>query len=170
MEPENSTERRNKKINPAIVSLIVIALIAIAAGATYFTTRDSSNQQTPSTQATGSASRSDITTPSSSTTSEASSYIDGTYTATGSYSTPGGTESVTVKVTLEKDTVTNIDTSGSARGGNSAQYQSAFLANYKTQVIGKSIDKVSLSRVAGSSLTSNGFNTAIEDIKNDARS
>lgn len=172
MKSENSTERRNKKINPVIISLIVITLIAIAAGATYLATRDDDNRQAPATQTTTTAPRSNTDTPRSvtTTTSVPSSYADGTYSATGSYSTPGGTESITVKVALVKDIVASIDTTGSARGGNAAQYQSAFLSNYKTHVVGKSIDTVSLSRVAGSSLTSNGFNTAIEDIKNDARS
>ncbi|WP_447589312.1 hypothetical protein [Microbacterium lacticum] len=37
------------------------------------------------------------------------------------------------------------------------------------EVVGKDIDDVSVSRVAGSSLTSGGFNDALETIKADAR-
>jgi hypothetical protein len=36
-------------------------------------------------------------------------------------------------------------------------------------VVGKSVDEVSLSRVAGSSLTSLGFNNALTQIKEDAK-
>ena len=35
-------------------------------------------------------------------------------------------------------------------------------------IVGKDIDEVSLDKVAGSSLTSGGFNAAVESIKSDA--
>jgi hypothetical protein len=36
------------------------------------------------------------------------------------------------------------------------------------EVVGKSLDDIKVSKVAGSSLTSGGFNKAIEQIKTDA--
>jgi uncharacterized protein with FMN-binding domain len=96
-------------------------------------------------------------------------FKDGTYTASGNYSTPGGRESVTVTVTLKNNIVTDVNTTGSATRGDSAEYQSAFLSGYKSQVVGKSINSISLSRVAGSSLTSDGFNKALDSIENDAK-
>ena len=99
---------------------------------------------------------------------QASTYADGTYTATGSYSSPGGTESVSITLTLTADTVTDASAVGEAAGGPSEQYQSAFVSNFAALVVGKDIASVSLDKVAGSSLTSNGFNAAVETIKSDA--
>ncbi|MET3805820.1 cytoskeletal protein RodZ [Nakamurella sp. UYEF19] len=99
----------------------------------------------------------------------ASTYKNGKYTETGDYDSPSGTESVTVTVTLAADVVTATTATGSADSGPSAQYQEQFLAGYSTEVVGKEIDSVSLSRVSGSSLTSNGFNAALEKIKSDAQ-
>jgi hypothetical protein len=43
-----------------------------------------------------------------------------------------------------------------------------FIGGIADEVVGKDIDEISVSRVAGSSLTSGGFNDAIEQIKAEA--
>ena len=148
------------RINPKLISLVVIALIAIAAGGVHFAGQASDETPVGDT----------ATTNETQAGSATSGYTDGTYTATGSYSTPGGTERITVAATLAGGAITSIRATGSASGGESRQHQSEFLENYKSLVVGKSIDSVKLSRVAGSSLTSNGFNAAIAEIKTDAKS
>lgn len=165
MQPNQPVTHEPKKPNAALISLIVIFLIAASIGAVY-ALRGTENEQS-ATQSESTSSQSNATT--SNTTSDASSYRDGTYAATGSYSTPGGRESVTVKLQLSNGTITSIDATGSADGGTSRQYQSEFLDNYKSQVVGKSVNEVKLSRVAGSSLTSSGFNSALDAIKDDAK-
>lgn len=165
MQPEHYNAQAKRKLSPTLISLIIIALIAAGAGVMYATSRkDTTQNSAPSTQ---SAASSQEGKPDS-TASSNSTYTDGTYSATGNYSTPGGSESVSVTATLSSGKITSIKTTGSATGGNSAQYQAAFLSAYESKVIGKSIDEVSLSRVAGSSLTSSGFNAALEEIKKDA--
>lgn len=160
-----------RKLSPAIISLIVIVIIGAIAATVYIATRENSDQaDSSSMQSTDTGTSGDTTTDSSTTSENSAEYTDGTYTATGSYSTPGGTESVTVTAALVDGKVTTVSTTGSATGGNSAQYQSMFLSSYESLVEGKSIDSISLSRVSGSSLTSNGFNAAIEEIKRDALS
>ncbi|MET0863529.1 MAG: hypothetical protein ABWZ98_04285 [Nakamurella sp.] len=99
---------------------------------------------------------------------QTSTYSDGTYTAAGSYSSPGGTESMSITLTLADDTVTDASAVGEATNGPSEQYQSEFISNFAALVVGKDIDTVSLDKVAGSSLTSSGFNAAVETIKSDA--
>lgn len=47
----------------------------------------------------------------------------------------------------------------------SEQYQSAFIENVSAEVMGVSFDELSVDKVAGSSLTTTGFNAAVEDIK-----
>jgi uncharacterized protein with FMN-binding domain len=168
MQPSQFGNPNQKKISPAIISIIAVVLIAIAAGTVYAVTRPANDQATNTTDTSQTANTAP-TTETTETPSTTTTYKDGSYTATGTYSTPGGNESVTVTVTLTGDKITAIETTGSGTGGNSKQYQSQFLSGYKAQVIGKAIEEVSLSRVAGSSLTSGGFNRAIDTIQNDAR-
>ena len=98
-----------------------------------------------------------------------STYADGEYTATGSYTTPGGRESVTVTLTLGNDVVTAVNVDGSAKQGDSLRYQSEFIENIASQVVGVAIDDLDVSKVAGSSLTSSGFNDAISQIAAEAQ-
>lgn len=96
------------------------------------------------------------------------SYADGTYTADGSYNTPESVETITVTVTLESDVVTAVEVTGDPQKSESEQYQGQFIGGISDVVVGQDIDEISVSRVAGSSLTSGGFNQAIEAIKAEA--
>ena len=98
----------------------------------------------------------------------AGTYADGTYTATGTYQTPETVETVKVTVTLAGDVVTDVEVVGDPQARESQQYQSAFIGGIADQVVGKDIDEVSVSRVAGSSLTSGGFMKALAEIKAEA--
>ena len=124
-----------------------------------------------SSGAAASSAESSATSSAAPTTSAAAAttYKDGTYTATGSYQSPGGTESVTITLTIAGDTITDASGQGGATRPPSSQYQGEFLDNFASQIVGKNIDEVSLSKVAGSSLTSGGFNEALQTIKSDAR-
>jgi uncharacterized protein with FMN-binding domain len=97
-------------------------------------------------------------------------YADGTYTADGDYQSPNGAESVTVTVTIADDIVTAIEVDGHAMSGNSLQFQTQFASGIAAKVVGVALEDVSVSRVAGSSLTSGGFNAAIDAIQAEARS
>lgn len=159
-------------INPTVISIIVIILLGVGAGSIYLvnnTGKDTALDQTTENTTSQTNTPAQDTTTDTKPETTVTVYTDGTYTATGNYSTPGGSESITITTVISNDIVTSISASGSATSGNSKQYQSQFLSGYKNQVVGKSIEDVSLSRVAGSSLTSNGFNKALDTIKNDAR-
>lgn len=121
-----------------------------------------SNGAATSTQSATDAGASD----SGSTTS--STYVDGTYTADGSYSTPESVETISVIVTLEDDIITSVEVTGDPSVRESEEYQGKFIGGISDAVVGKDIDEISVSRVAGSSLTSGGFNNAIEQIKAEA--
>ncbi|HAS32797.1 MAG TPA: hypothetical protein DCS84_10935 [Microbacterium sp.] len=95
-------------------------------------------------------------------------YTDGTYTAEGSYATPESVEVVTVTVTLEDDVITAVEVVGDPTNAESERYQSEFIGGIAAEVVGKDIDDVSVTRVAGSSLTSGGFTQALDQIKADA--
>ncbi|BDZ44295.1 FMN-binding protein [Naasia aerilata] len=98
----------------------------------------------------------------------ARSYADGTYEADGSYRSPGGQQTVTVSITLADDTVTAVTVTPHATDPNAKQFQGQFAGAIADQVVGRDIDSLNVSRVAGSSLTSSGFNDAVEQIKADA--
>lgn len=95
-------------------------------------------------------------------------YKDGTYTADGSYQAPSGTETITVTLTLAKDTVTAVRIGRHATDPNAIQYQTMFADGISSIVVGKDIDSLGVSRVAGSSLTSGGFRAAVDAIKKQA--
>lgn len=96
-------------------------------------------------------------------------YRAGTYTAEGSYTNPGGTSEVTVELTLDHaGTITAATVTPEATGGNSLQFQTQFAGGIAGEVVGKSIDDLDVTKVSGSSLTSGGFNQAVEKIRSEA--
>lgn len=97
-------------------------------------------------------------------------YADGTYTAEGSYATPESVESITVTLTLSDGVVTDVAVSGEPTRSESRQYQGQFIGGIRDVVVGKPLDEISVSRVAGSSLTSGGFTQALDEIKTQASS
>jgi uncharacterized protein with FMN-binding domain len=96
------------------------------------------------------------------------SYRDGEYIAEGSYAAPSGTETITVELTLENDIVMGMEVTPHATEGNEAKFQTKFADGIPGEVLGKDIDTLDIARVGGSSLTSVGFNEALEAIKADA--
>ncbi len=96
-------------------------------------------------------------------------YTDGTYTAEGTYATPESVETISVTLTLEDDVVTAVEVTGDPQRPESEQYQSQFIGGIDAEVVGRDIDDIAVSRVAGSSLTSGGFTEALETIKAEAR-
>ncbi|QNO37901.1 hypothetical protein H4J02_02330 [Protaetiibacter sp. SSC-01] len=97
------------------------------------------------------------------------SYADGDYSAEASYISPAGEESVKVDLTLEGDVVTAVTVTPEAEDPQARSFQEKFASGIADVVVGKDIDDLDVSRVAGSSLTSGGFNKAVVAIKADAR-
>ncbi|MGV8851151.1 MAG: FMN-binding protein [Rhodoglobus sp.] len=95
-------------------------------------------------------------------------YTDGTYTETGNYTSPNGAEKVDVTLTLESNVITDVTVVGFGESPNSKQFQGEFIGGIADEVVGKNIDELSVDKVAGSSLTSGGFNKAVDAIKADA--
>ena len=99
----------------------------------------------------------------------ASVYNDGTYTATGSYMSPGGEDQISVTLTLANDIITSVSAVSGAGDRTSQRYQNDFLSGYKQYVVGKNIATVDLTRVSGSSLTPAGFDNALAQIMAQAK-
>ena len=133
----------------------------LASNPTTSTTPTSTTTQVPTTNTT-------TPTPKPVATTPTSPYKDGTYSATGSYGSPAGTESIGVSVTLKDGIITASTVTEEANDGTSRRYQNMFISGYKTYVTGKSIVNLNLGRVSGSSLTPKGFNQALAKIKSEA--
>lgn len=157
----------------AVVSSLagVTGIFLLAGCSAQATVADQATTE-PTSSAVAQPSSSPTASESTSTTGEAtatSTYADGTYTAEGSYSPQAGLiEAISVTITLQDDVITAVEVSGDPQERESVEYQSKFIGGIADEVVGKSIDKINVSRVAGSSLTSGGFNQAIETIKAEA--
>jgi hypothetical protein len=111
----------------------------------------------------------DTTTPIPAAEENTSEYTDGTYSATGSYTSPGGKESLPVTLTLENDVIVSVSVQTPATNPNSQKFQTIFAENFQTLVVGKNINEVNLTKVSGSSLAPKGFNDAVAKIRVEAK-
>ncbi|WP_258059047.1 FMN-binding protein [Arthrobacter sp. B1805] len=96
-------------------------------------------------------------------------YTDGTYTQTGSYQSPAGPEEVGVTITLEADVVTAVEVEPMPDNPTTTMYQERFAGGISDAIVGKKLDELAVDKVAGSSLTSGGFNEATGKIKSEAQ-
>jgi uncharacterized protein with FMN-binding domain len=148
-----------------IIGLVVVALLAVGGtGAVILlgqkngnpdvvkTTNDSTNTTTDAPKSTSTAT-----------------YKDGTYSATGNYISPNGDEKVGVTVALKNSIIETVSIETFGSNDEAKQYQASFKSGISDVVVGKNVNDVSVSRVASSSLTSTGFNRALDTIKTQAK-
>jgi len=95
-------------------------------------------------------------------------YTDGTYEADGDYVSPAGPSRVTVELTVADDVVTDVTVTPLATDPTSKGFQTQFADGISAAIVGQDIDTLNVSRIGGSSLTSGGFNDALEQIKSEA--
>jgi uncharacterized protein with FMN-binding domain len=125
--------------------------------------------ETPATQNGGQASTGSPSTSGSSAGTSGSGYKDGTYKADGTYTSPNGQETVGVELTLAGDKVSAVNITVHPSNPNTRKFQGEFASGIAAQIVGKDIDELNVSKVAGSSLTSGGFNDAVQQIKAQAK-
>jgi flagellar basal body-associated protein FliL len=161
-EAQELPQEQKKGSNKSWIFIVVIIGIVVASGAVYKLQKKSQDKPITLSVKTTSVS------PTKKTT--ASVYKNGTYSAKGEYVTHVGPKHIEVKITLENDIITDADVTNQADDKVSVHFQDVFIANYKPQVIGKKITEVHLSKIASSSLTPNGFNSALQAIETQAKS
>ncbi len=148
--------------NKVLIGIIIVVLLAaVGGGVLYLTGQNQTSSQVESNTNSQASSSSDQVDTSST-------FKDGTYTATGTYQSPGGSEEIKITVTVQDNKIADTTATAKAASGTSKQYQQEFVGGYKELVVGKNINDIELDRVAGSSLTSNGFNDALEQIRQEA--
>ncbi len=104
----------------------------------------------------------------SGTTSNAT-YKDGTYSAPGTYVSPGGTEQIKVTLTLAKNIITAMKVVTVKADPTAQGYEAMFESGISGASVGKNLNSLNIGVVSGSSLTSIGFNNALATIKADAK-
>ena len=98
-----------------------------------------------------------------------SNFKDGTYSSRGIYTTPDNQETIGVTLTIENNIVTEAEVISQGVLSTSKNFQAEFISGYKPMVVGKNINDLKLTKVAGSSLTPKGFNDALAKIKDQAK-
>jgi hypothetical protein len=164
---EQQTTQSQSSMSKYMIPAVVVVVIAAAVFAFYTT------QGKKQTSATETAQQVQVTQAPQTTTAQekktTSPYKDGEYTVTGNYVSPGGPREVGVVITLKDGVITESKFEKKAEDPTSIKFQGEFADNYQPLVIGKNIDEVNLTKVAGSSLTPKGFNDALEKVKAEAK-
>jgi uncharacterized protein with FMN-binding domain len=158
-------------MRPSVRKSVFAGIAGLSLAGTVAGCAPSAAQNTPagpgsSPETSGAASPSGT---SSSLASSGSLYQDGTYSADGNYVSPNGTETVGVELTLASGKVTAVNITQHPSNPNTRKFQGEFAGGIAAQIVGKNIDELNVSKVAGSSLTSGGFNQAVEEIKAEAQ-
>lgn len=156
----------NKTIKLTIVGASGIVLVAL------FVNIIANGQMTPTTKnttaITANSSNNAASTSNSTSSTTTNTYKDGTYTAKASFAVPHGSNSITVNATIKNNIITAVTTTHTPQEQESQMYDTWFDNAMTAKVVGKAIDQISLSRVGGASLTTSGFNSALENIKSQA--
>ncbi|MBD8219841.1 hypothetical protein IFU40_14490 [Microbacterium sp. CFBP 13617] len=155
---------RPVRIGTALLGVAGIVTLAGCSGGT--TTTDAA---APAETSAASAAPSATASAAAGGSTAAGTYTDGTYEATGQYATPESVETIDVTLVLAGDTVTDVTVTGDPQAAESQRYQGEFIGGIKDEVVGKKLDEISVSKVAGSSLTSGGFMKAVDTIKTEAK-
>lgn len=157
-------QNSSAKLASIIIAVIVIAGVVLFAD---HMKRESAEQGGPQNVI---ATTSPASTTNATTTAPTSGgYKDGTFSASTRYYVPHGNEQITVNVTLQSGTITDVSIQNSEGDRDSAQYQEDFASVYKSYVVGKKISGLSLNTIAGASDTTAGFNAAIARISSQAQ-
>lgn len=159
-------EEQNKRIPFIPIAAVVVVAIVVVAFATGGKNENKENlaDVTPTPVVDGSADTTDAGTQAADDTV----YKDGTYTAVGSYVSPGGPETIDITLTIKDDVITEASAKPNATLPASVNWQGVFSANFSSMIVGKPLDEVQLDHVSGSSLTPKGFNDAVAKIKTQA--
>jgi uncharacterized protein with FMN-binding domain len=150
-------------VQPSIRKTVFAGIAGLSLAGTVAGCAPSAQQ--PAAQETPSSTSGTSTSGSSALATSGTGYKDGTYSADGNYKSPNGTETVGVELTLANGTVSAVEITEHPSNPNTRKFQGQFAGGIAAQVVGKSLDEIKVSKVAGSSLTSGGFNQAVEAIK-----
>lgn len=91
-------------------------------------------------------------------------YIDGTYEESISYQVPKSTNTLTAKISIVDDIITEVTTTHEYTSQKSKEYTDPFDKEISAAVVGKKVSSVDLSILGGASITSDAFNKIIDSL------
>jgi hypothetical protein len=144
----------------AIAALTGLGIVSVLAGCT------ATAAAAPST---GSGSASSDSSSGSKAPASNATYKDGEYTEQGTYNSPGGTELISVDLTIKSNAVSAVVVKTVKADPTAREYEELFEQGISKAIVGKKINELNVSRVGGSSLTSMGFNDALDKIRASAK-
>ena len=167
------TKPNNSKQKAVATVLTLLAVVIVTGSVSAYNHKNSASNIAATSPVTPNDTNSQTSTPAassvSSTNASASNYKDGTYTASSNYFVPPGEESIKVTLTVQSGIVTNSQIVNSENDRESAAYQEEFTSEYKSSVVGKKLSDIQLSYIAGASDTTQGFDDALSQIRNQAQ-
>lgn len=171
MPPEN-TQIPAQKSGSSLMAIVAVLIIAVLGFLGYRVMKKPADEMAMDTPTPSPAVPTEpVPAGASGTRPVGQKYMDGTYTAEGSYPIPNGArEKMNVTVVLANGVVTDVHYTSNPKEKGSIANQAKFNAGYKAEVVGKPIDEIALTVVNGSSLTPIGFMDALEKIKAEASS
>ncbi|MDQ6985082.1 MAG: FMN-binding protein [Candidatus Dojkabacteria bacterium] len=95
-------------------------------------------------------------------------YKDGEYTYTAEYGATDVIESFTITLSLSDGFINEFEFIDQANLGKSKKYNSEFKTAISEKILGKKINSIEIEKIAGASLTTNAFNSAINEIRLEA--
>lgn len=152
----NEDNPRRKKRIQASIAVVVLAAV-LGGSALAFSGKNGASSASVSSSSSQSISTAKVN------------FKSGTYSATGSYDSPGGEEHLKITLTVADSVVTAASAVSDANDPTAQTYQDSFISGYKSQVVGKKLNAIQISNIAGSSLTTQGFNDALKQIENQAK-
>ena len=168
MESENKSNKKIGVFFSIVVGLAVVFVTVFSENKSQTVLTSGQISQTPAQNPVVPAPTTSQTPPAD--TGKRSVYKDGTYSATGSYNSPGGPDQLGVTVTISNDVIADVSVTSGAGDRTSQRYQNMFISSYKQFVVGQDISSLNLGKISGSSLTPIGFNDALAKIKTQAKS
>ncbi len=171
--------RRGRRYGPAALS--GIAVIAAGVGGLHYFQVAAKPPATPSLVSRAGSGAPQCTTTAALTTCTAAAvstaslsgnpvdFRDGTYHADGAYLTPGGAEDIGVRLTLSGGRIVSAQVQVRATSPTARQFQRQFATRFARQVVSRPLAELAVTRVAGASLTSLGFDNALAQIRSAAR-
>lgn len=93
------------------------------------------------------------------------------YSTSVTYSSPGGQEDNTFRITLENGVISKVEVDILTKIAASVRYQELFAEELPKVIVGKRLSEVGpIDRISGASLTTDIFNEAIEKLKTQVKS
>lgn len=106
--------------------------------------------------------------PASSAAGSSAALKDGSYTATGHYQSPAGDSTIDVRVRLKSGSIAAVTVLPKTPNPTAQQYEQQFAGGIGAVAVGKPIAGLQVGAVSGSSLTSQGFEKALAEIRSEA--